>query len=247
MERITQWLSLRYVKWNRPCAAGGWEEEINQRISLLRPRQLRGVPLEETRFVVFDTETTGFYPKKGDELLSIGAVILEQGQIQEETFHRFINPHRPVPQVVTELTGITQAQADQGEEAAVVIKDFLDFAGTCVLVGHSVDFDLCFLNHTLKRLGCQAMSLPALDTYWLAKAVHPGYPDLSLDGLLKLYGLEPVGRHTALGDALLTAKVFIRLLEQLSPLKFCDYFDLCSYIQRRNWQHEFVGTRSPRL
>jgi len=245
--RITQWLSLTYARWTRHGATGGWQEEINRRLRMMGPRKLRGVPMEDIRFVVFDTETTGFHPKKGDELLSIGAVILEKGQIREETFHRFINPHRPVPRVVTELTGITQEQADQGEEAAVVIRDFLDFAGTCVLVGHSVDFDLCFLNHTLKKLGCQALCHPALDTYWLARAVHPGCHDLSLDGLLALYELEPAGRHTALGDALLTAKLFIKLLEELGPLPFCDYFDLCSYIQRRNWQYELIGRRSPRF
>ncbi|HHY60167.1 MAG TPA: 3'-5' exonuclease [Clostridia bacterium] len=247
MERITQWLSLKYARWAGNDTAGGWQEEINQRLRLLRPRKLRGVPLHDLRFVVFDTETTGFYPKEGDELLSIGAVILTQGQILEETFHRFINPHRPVPPVVTALTGITQEQADRGEEAAVVIRDFLDFAGTGVLVGHSVDFDLCFLNHTLKRMGCQSITLPALDTYWLARAVHPGCRDLSLDGLLALYRLEPAGRHTALGDALLTARLLVKLLEQIEPLPDWDYFDLCGFIQRRIWQHELTGQRLPRF
>lgn len=247
MERIAQWLGIMYTKWARKPDALGWKEELNQRIKMMRPVKLRGVPLEELRFVVFDTETTGFYPKKGDALLSIGAVVLEKGQIGKQTFHRFINPHRPVPRVVTELTGITQEQADQGEQAVVVIKDFLDFAGNCVLVGHSVDFDICFLNHTLRQLGCRRLNHPAIDTYWLARAVYPAYKDLSLDGLLNLYQLEPVGRHTALGDALLTAQVFIRLMAKLNKQRLYDYFDLYNFIQGQYWQQELMGIRAPRL
>ncbi|NLC78055.1 MAG: hypothetical protein GX750_10650, partial [Clostridia bacterium] len=102
MERLAQWLGIKPLKPGEQNVALGWQAEINEKLKQIRPQRLRGIPLEEIRFVVFDTETTGFHPKKGDELLSIGAVIFEEGRIKEETFHRFINPHRSVPQVVTE-------------------------------------------------------------------------------------------------------------------------------------------------
>lgn len=244
MERLAQWLGIKPLKPGEQNVALGWQAEINEKLKQIRPQRLRGIPLEEIRFVVFDTETTGFHPKKGDELLSIGAVIFEEGRIKEETFHRFINPHRSVPQVVTELTGITQEQADAGEQASVVIRDFLDFAGTCIFVGHSVEFDFCFLNCKLKQLGCRTFNHPYLDTYWLARAVYPCYADLSLDGLLKIFQLEPVGRHTALGDALLTAQVLQRLLAKLNSQRFYDYIDLRNFVQSQNMQQVLTGVRT---
>jgi DNA polymerase-3 subunit epsilon len=242
--RIAQWLGIKQLKSKEHEIACGWKEEINEKLNSTRPQKLRGIPLNEIRFVVFDTETTGFHPKKGDELLSIGAVVLQNGEIKEERFHRFINPHRVVPRVVTELTGITQEQADAGEPAVVVIRDFLDFAGPCIFVGHSVEFDFCFLNCKLKQLGCQGFNHPFLDTYWLARAVYPCYADLSLDGLLKLYQLEAVGRHTALGDAILTAHVLKRLLDKLCSQRFYDYIDLRNYIQSHNMQQALTGGRN---
>ena len=244
MDRIAQWLGIKQLKSIEHETACGWQEEINGKLKSIRPQRLRGIPLNEIRFVVFDTETTGFYPKKGDELLSIGAVVSQNGEIKEETFHRFINPHRKVPQVVTELTGITQEQADAGEPAVVVIRDFLDFAGTCIFVGHSIEFDFCFLNCKLKQLGCHGFNHPYLDTHWLAKAMYPCYADLSLDGLLNLFQLEAVGRHTALGDAILTAKVLNILLNKLNCQRFYDYIDLRNYIQSHNMQTALTGGRN---
>lgn len=245
MERLAQWLGIKQMKTGESRIAFNWQEEINDKLKQTRPQRLRGIPLEEIRFVVFDTETTGFYPKKGDELLSIGAVVLQNGEIKNETFHRFINPHREVPRVVTELTGITQEQADAGESAMVVIRDFLDFAGTCIFVGHSVEFDFCFLNCKLKQLGCQPFNHPYLDTYWIARAVYPCYADLSLDGLINLYQLEAKGRHTALGDAILTAQVLKRLLDKLCTQRFYDYIDLRNYVQSHNLQQALTGIRHP--
>lgn len=243
MERLVQWLERKYLRSKAQSLPEDWRQKINAKICDIQPRRLRGIPLNQIRFVVFDTETTGFHHKKGDEILSLGAVILEDGKIKEETFHRYINPHRTVPPVVSDLTGITQAQADAGEDAAVVIKDFLDFADICVLVGHSVDFDLAFLNHTLKKLGCRTLNQPSLDTYWLAQATYPSYGDLSLDGLVSLYQIESVGRHTALGDAALTAKVLLKLLSKFNKERFYDYIDLNNYIKSQNLQRQMTGCR----
>lgn len=244
MERIIQWLGSKGLGAKDEESFCQWAQAINERLQNTPPPKLKGVPLDEVRFVVFDTETTGFNPKKGDELLSLGAVVFQHGKIQEETFHRYINPHRPVPPIVTDLTGITQEQADAGEDAALVIKDFLDFAGPCVLVGHSVNFDLTFVNHKLKRLNCCSLNQPCLDTHWLALALYPGYADFSLDGLLKLFQIEAKDRHTALGDAILTADVLSRLLAKLDRRRCSDFLDLQTFVHGQNWQQALTGYRN---
>lgn len=176
------------------------------------------MPLDRTRFVVFDTETTGFSPGAGDEVIAIGAVACRGGELLPgESFHRLVNPGRPVPRAVRQLTGITdEALASQGLTFPEAMAGFLEFADGAVLVGHGVEFDLAFLDHKLRHTCRSGLRHLVVDTRRLHQLLHPELEDYSLDALLHLYGVPAAGRHTALGDALLAAHLFLRLLPVLA-------------------------------
>ncbi|MFH1079744.1 MAG: exonuclease domain-containing protein [Pseudomonadota bacterium] len=174
------------------------------------------VPFDEMRFVVTDLETTGFHHHMGDEIISIGAVIIEDGQIKkDETFHELVDPHCHVPDEVQALTGIQPEMLAGCPSFFGVMQPFLRFIDGNVIVGHNVEFDLGFINHKLKKYCHATINNHTIDTITLAQFLGIRSQGFSLDDLLAFYGMEPVGRHTALGDALMTAEIFMRLMAEL--------------------------------
>lgn len=195
-------------------------------------------PLQELRFVVLDTETTGFFPHQGDEVIAVGAVTVKGKKVCcEEVFHRLVNPHRPIPPAITNLTGITQDMVAGAEDIAAVLRDFFRFARDGVIVGHSVGFDLAFLNKKLYDLCGLRMQHTLLDTQVIARVLYPHLPSRSLDTLLDMHGIKPEGRHSALGDALLTACLFVRFLDLLAQKRVFTLGDLYRFIEWRLQHH----------
>jgi DNA polymerase III epsilon subunit family exonuclease len=178
----------------------------------------RGHRLEELTCVVLDAETTGLRPAAGDRVVSLAAVRVRGGQVrQAEVFDALVNPGRPIPAASTRFHGITDAHVAAAPSLDQVLPAFLAFAGEAVLVGHEVSFDLHFLDREATRLGLPRLSRahPVLDTLALSRAVHPVWPDHHLDAVAARLGVAVRGRHSALGDALATAEVFVRLLALL--------------------------------
>lgn len=180
-----------------------------------QPSDLLDRRLDELSFTVFDTETTGLDPAGGDRVVSIGAVRVVNGRVlRQETFERLVQPGRSVPAASTAIHGITAEMLEEQPTIAEVLPAFARFAEDTVLVGHNVSFDLQFL----KMAGPAAdveLSQPALDTLLLHAAVDPEHPDHSLEAIAGRLGVSVVGRHTALGDALVTAEVFVGLTAML--------------------------------
>ncbi|TCS82536.1 3'-5' exonuclease [Tepidibacillus fermentans] len=170
--------------------------------------------LKEIEYVVFDTETTGFHPYAGDQIIAIGAVKLVRGQITE-TFHTYVNPLREVPKEIETLTGITNQQLKDQPLILDAIYQFLQFAYQSYLVAHGADFDLHFLNIALKKHTGLKIRHPIIDTMNIAFHLLPRLDSHHLDRLLEFYQIPIVDRHTALGDAKMTAKLFQCLLQQL--------------------------------
>jgi len=180
-----------------------------------RPVSL-SAPFDETRFTVIDLETTGFHHHMGDEIISIGAVMIEDGQIRrDKLFHELVDPHCHVPEDVQQLTGIQQDMLKGCSTLWEVLPPFLNFIDGSVLVGHHVDFDVGFINAKLKKYCRTQLNNHMLDTMTLAQFLGIRSKGFSLDDLLVFYGIPSVGRHTALGDALMTADVFMRLVAEL--------------------------------
>lgn len=183
--------------------------------------------IDELKFVVMDIETTGFNYKKGDEIIAIGAVFIESGTIiKENTFHQLVYPNRQVPKQIYQLTGIQREMLVGRHSFLGILKQFLNFLGPNIIVGHNIPFDLGFINAKLKKYCRTKIKNQTLDTITIARALHFPSKNLSLDYLLDLYGIEPVSRHTALGDAFLTAELFIRFMTALKELQVNTLGDL---------------------
>lgn len=191
-------------------------------------------PLYKLRFVVTDTETTGLTPRKGDEIIALGAVVLENWRLRpDQTFHRLVNPGRSIPPQITTLTGITEEQVAGEHDLLTVLQEFLPFLNDACLVGHHLGFDLAFLNFKLRRFCGKTISNPTFDTLIVAKALYPNLESHSLDALLKIHGIEPTGRHTALGDAWLAARIFSLQLELLDVMRIKTVRDFSAFLKLR--------------
>lgn len=180
-------------------------------------RDRDSTPLSALAFTVFDTETTGLDPAGGDEILQIGATRIVNGRLLEgERFDALIDPGRSIPEAGIAIHGITPAMVRGCPPATVVLPAFRAFVADTVLVGHNVAFDLSFLKRKEAATGV-AFDMPVLDTLILAGLVHPGETSHGLDETALRLGLSTVtARHTALGDALATAEILVRLIPLLA-------------------------------
>ena len=170
--------------------------------------------LADLTYTVFDTETTGLDPVQ-DEIISIGAVRMLGGRLlRQETFDRLVDPGRSVPPRSVAVHGISTSMVRGQPSIDDVLPLFARFAEDTVLVGHNVGFDMRLLKEKEDRTGIH-FGQPVLDTLLLDAALHPDFEEHSLEAIADRLGVEVVGRHTALGDALVTAEVFLRLMTLL--------------------------------
>lgn len=192
--------------------------------------------LDSTRMVVFDLETTGFHPFAGDEIIAVGAVVIENGKIDlNQAFNRLVNPYRPISQETTELTGITNQILLDKEGIFEVLQDFLDFVGDSILIAHNADFDLNFINIKLRRHCQTKLTNPIIDTMVASQITNASLKKHTLDNLVNHFAIPPLGRHTALGDSIITAQLFLKLIPLLKEQKiltlknYNDYKNLRLY------------------
>ncbi|MBI4775118.1 MAG: hypothetical protein HY788_13250 [Deltaproteobacteria bacterium] len=172
-------------------------------------------PLAELAYTVFDTETTGLYPWDGDEIISIGAVrIINARLLQDDVFHRLIDPRRIIRTEAMNIHGIRPEMLKGCPTIDRVLPLFQKFVEDSVLVGHNVGFDMRFLQMKEEATGIR-FNNPILDTMMLSAVVHPNQEAHSLEALGSRLGVDPVERHSALGDALTTGRILIRLIRLL--------------------------------
>lgn len=171
--------------------------------------------LRDCAFVVFDTETTGLRPSGGDQMVSIAGVRVFQGRmLTGETFSQLVDPGMPIPPTSTRFHGITDEMVKGAPDPAEALKRFHAFVGDAALVAHNIAFDITFIRMQEKKLGFR-FDQPLLDTLLLSAFLYPEIDDHSLDAVTARLGIEIEGRHTAIGDALVTGAVFVRLIEML--------------------------------
>jgi DNA polymerase-3 subunit epsilon len=167
--------------------------------------------LDAVDFVVLDTETTGLRPGP-DRVIEVAGVRLRGGEAVA-SFQSLINPERSLPPFIVRFTGITQAMVMGAPTAKEILPDFLSFIEGAVLVGHNLGFDIRFLSHEARLLG-QSFPLDGLDTIPLARRFLPGLRRFKLDLVAAHLNIPASNRHRALGDAEVTAAVFLHILSR---------------------------------
>ena len=177
--------------------------------------EFEGRPLKSLRYVVFDTETTGLRPSDGDEIISIAGVPVVDGRVHpEQAFSRLVNPLRKIPRRSMRYHGITDAMVADEPPAAEVLTAFRDFVGDAVLVAHNAAFDMKFLK-LKEAAGGPVFGQVVLDTLLLSVFLETDSRSHTLEAIAKRMGVTVEGRHTALGDACVTAQIFVRMLDIL--------------------------------
>jgi DNA polymerase III subunit epsilon len=166
-----------------------------------------------SREIVFDTETTGLKPFKGDRITEIGCVEVIDLLPTGNTFRRYVNPERDVPEEVVRITGLTTEFLSDKPLFAEIVEDFMNFIGDSKLVAHNARFDRDFVNVELTRLKREPFEEKRfIDTLLIARKKFPGAYN-SLDALCKRFSVSLSGRslHGALLDAKLLAEVYLEL------------------------------------
>lgn len=169
------------------------------------------VAAREGSFTVFDLETTGF-SRYLEEIIEIGAIRYENGKKVGE-FSQFVNPRRPIPPHITELTSITDMMVQDADPIEVVLPAFLEFAKDSILVAHNAAFDVGFVREKARKLGlfCEPIWI---DTLGFARALHPDFRNHKLDTLTKELHVPLVHHHRAIDDATATGFVFLSLWQE---------------------------------
>ncbi|MET4100966.1 DNA polymerase-3 subunit epsilon [Roseovarius sp. MBR-78] len=191
-----------FYDFNLPDAPGG---------------DLFDTPLLDLSFVVFDTETTGLSPRGGDEIVQIAGLRIVNGRIlRGETFDTLVNPGRAIPPASTRVHHITDAMVEGAPDIREAGRRFHDFCRGAVLVAHNAPFDLAFLRLKETVIG-RRFDNPVLCTVLMSAGLFDHTGQHTLDALCDRFGVRipPEARHTAMGDTVATAEVFVRMLALL--------------------------------
>ncbi|GAB1390356.1 MAG: hypothetical protein AMXMBFR78_06980 [Rubrivivax sp.] len=174
--------------------------------------------LAELSYTVFDTETTGLSPREGDRIIQIGATRIVAGKLRrQEVFEQLVDPARDLPAAGIAIHGITPAMVQGQPKIGEVLPAFHAFAQETVLVAHNAAFDMAFLQMEEAASGVR-FTQPVLDTLLLSAVIHPQQESHSLEAIAERLGVTILGRHTALGDAMVTAEVFLKMVPLLAAM-----------------------------
>ena len=164
-------------------------------------------------FICFDIETTGLSAAR-DKITEIGAVKVENGVITD-TFSTFANPEMPIPQKITQLTGITDDMVKDAPSQSKAVSAFLEFAGDNVLVAHNAPFDTSFIAKACEDMG-REYNYTSIDTVAISRAILTDIKNCKLDTVAKFLRLGDFNHHRATDDAEMLARIFINLCQRLT-------------------------------
>jgi DNA polymerase-3 subunit epsilon len=174
--------------------------------------------LTELTYTVFDTETTGLEPSAGDEIIQVGATRIVNGRLlRSECIDQLVDPRRPLRPEGIPIHGITEEMVAGQPTIGQVLPTFYGFSEDTVLVAHNAAFDMRFLQLKEESTGI-CFRQPVLDTLLLSAVIHPNQESHKLEAICERLGINVIGRHTALGDAIVTGEVFLKMIPLLAEM-----------------------------
>ena len=184
--------------------------------------------------MVFDIETTGFNANS-DSIIEIGAVKIKNGEISDK-FDELINPKRPIPRKITELTQIDDEMVKNCEDEETVVRKFLDWAGNDPFVAHNARFDTSFIVRACNQYNIKKFDTTVCDTMEISRILNPELARHSLSALTKRYNIEfnENEHHRGDYDALATAKAFYKMCLILNDRNIEDVDALCEDVDPTN-------------
>ncbi len=172
--------------------------------------------LSKITYTVFDTETTGLNPDGGDEIISIAAVrIVNSRIVYQDIFEELVDPKRDIPIESYKIHGINYEKVAGKKDIIDILPVFKQFVSKTALLGHNIAFDMKMLKVKEKSTNIKFAN-PVLDTLLLSALLHPIHEQHDMESIAKRLGINIIGRHTALGDAIATAEIFLKLLPILN-------------------------------
>ncbi|MBQ6134802.1 MAG: PolC-type DNA polymerase III [Bacilli bacterium] len=190
------------------------------------------VMLDQT-FVVFDFETTGFNAGGVDSIIEIGAVKIKNGEILEK-YDELINPGRPLPEKIIEVTNITDSMLEGKDNEENAVKRFIEWFGDCPMVAHNAKFDVSFLEMAYRKYNFGVFENPIIDTLELSRTLDNTFARHSLSALVKRYEVpwDETAHHRGDYDAEGTALVFHKMLKKLSNRNIEKMSDLDKLVKK---------------
>ncbi len=177
---------------------------------------MKSLNLKDLSFAVFDFETTGFYAEDGDQIIEMGAVLVDGGEILPKTYQTLVNPGRPIPAASTKVHGITDQDVAKAPKIADVMDAFLEFMGSRIWVAQNAKFDMSFVIKNMRDLQKPLRQNVVVDTIGISKILFPYETSHNLDVLMSRLGIVRTGdRHRSLDDCRYTAQVLIEFLKLL--------------------------------
>ena len=192
------------------------------------------IMLDQT-YVVFDFETTGFNAGGFDSIIEIGAVKIKDGMIIEK-YDELINPGRPLPQKIIDVTNITDAMLEGKDNEENAVRRFIEWFGDCPMVAHNAKFDVSFLEMAYKKYNFGTFKNPVIDTLELSRTLDNTYARHSLSALVKRYDVpwDENAHHRGDYDAEGTALVFYKMLKKLSNRNIDKMSDLEKLVSKED-------------
>ncbi len=181
--------------------------------------------LASLSYVVVDVETTGMSPWSGDRITEIAAIVVRDGVVAER-FATLVNPERSIPPMITNLTQINWEMVKDAPRFRDICEQVVSVLEGHVFVAHNADFDWRFVTAEVQRATGQRLSGRRLCTVRLARRVLPQLRSRRLDSVANYYGVEILARHRAAGDAVATAHVLLRLLDEARERECRSWDDL---------------------
>ncbi len=199
----------------------------------LKKEDVLDIDIAELPFVIFDLETSGFYPDKGDCILSIGAVKMKGSEIlDEETFYSTVKCEMPPSDEVLQLTGLTMEELSTSPPLPDVLTSFYQFIGHSTLVAHHASHEKSFMTHATWQTLRTTFLHRIIDTSFLTKVVVPEKKLVTLDECCQHFDIPVQSRHHAKEDALMTAKLWRETIYLAKEAGFHTLRDVYTFLAK---------------